>query len=195
MKRFEAIEIILQNIKNDDLVVSSTGNLSREIFLIKDSPQIFYMMGSMGLASSISLGLAFCSSNRRIFVVEGDGSILMNMGSMATIGHYLPSNLIHIVLDNEAYDSTGGQSSVSDTANLDKVARAVGYDSVFRVFNRKELADALKVLENDTIEGPTFIQVKVEKGGIYERIPRVPFKTVEISERFQGFIEKTKERR
>lgn len=195
MKRFEAIEVILQHLKDNDLLVTSTGNLSREIFLTKDSPQIFYMVGSMGLASSISLGLAFCLPNRRIFTIEGDGSILMNMGSMATIGHYIPLNLIHIVLDNKVYDSTGGQPSVSDTANLNKIAESVGYSLVYQILNKDELQEVLKMIDSKKIKGPIFIQVKVEKGGIYKRIPRVPLKTAEVTERFQSFIEETKERR
>ncbi len=112
MKRHEAIKIICQYIGESDLIVSSTGNLSRELFIIADSHQIFYMMGSMGLASSIGLGLAICYPDKRIIVIEGDGSIIMNMGSMATIGHYAPKNLVHIVLDNGVYDSTGDQPSV-----------------------------------------------------------------------------------
>lgn len=187
MKRHEAIEIICKYIGKKDLVVSSTGNLSRELFIIGDSPKIFYMMGSMGLASSIGLGLAICFPDRKIIVVEGDGSIIMNMGSMATIGHYAPNNLIHIILDNEVYESTGGQPSVSKTANLDKVAEAVGYKIVKKIISKQNLKSVIDdIMERDV--GPVFILIKVEKGRIYERTPRVAYKTEEVTQYFKRFI-------
>ena len=179
MKRHEAIEAIIQSLTGSELVVSSTGMISRELFAIKDSPQDFYMLGSMGLASSIGLGLALCLPNRRVVVIEGDGSILMNMGSMATIGHFAPKNLTHIVLDNEAHDSTGGQLTVSDTVKLEEVAKAAGYQVAERVVSEEELRQ-----RNTLPKGPAFILVKVEKGGI-EGIGRVTHSPEEIRNRFQ----------
>ena len=189
MKRHEAIKIICQYIGESDLIVSSTGNLSRELFIIADSHQIFYMMGSMGLASSIGLGLAICYPDKRIIVIEGDGSIIMNMGSMATIGHYAPKNLVHIVLDNGVYDSTGDQPSVSNTASLDKVARDTGYKVVRKVVSEHVLKETLENNMKFSCIYPVFILVKVEKGGIYERIPRVPHKPEEITTYFKKHIE------
>lgn len=190
MKRHEAIEIICQYIRKHDLIISTTGNLSRELFIIADSPQIFYMMGSMGLASSIGLGLAICCPNSRIMVIEGDGSIIMNMGSMATIGHYAPNNLIHIVLDNEIYESTGGQPSVSKTANLDKVAEDVGYKMVQKITSESELREMFEKIGK--FRGPVFILIKVEKSRIYERTPRVSHEPEEITSYFKKFIEQKK---
>lgn len=191
MKRHEAIEIISQYLTENDLIVSSTGNISRELSIIADSRQIFYMMGSLGLTSSIGLGLAICNPNKRIIAIEGDGSIIMNMGSMATIGHYRPRNLVHVILDNEAYDSTGGQSSVSNTANLDEIARSAGYEIVRKAISEHELR---KILD-DHIEfhsiGPIFVLVKVEKGGIRERIPRIPYEPYDITTHFRSFIKES----
>lgn len=192
MKRHEALKIVFQSFSENDLVISSTGNLSREIAIIADSARIFYMMGSMGLASSIGLGLALCMSNKRIIIIEGDGSVLMNMGSLATIGHYSPLNLVHIVLDNEVYDSTGGQASVSSTANLDKIAIDVGYNTGRKVTNEHELREALK--DNLMLPGSVFIQVKVEIGGIADRIPRVPYEPEEVRNRFKEVIETNQDR-
>jgi len=188
MKRHEAIEIICQYIDKNDLIISTTGNLSRELFIIADSPRIFYMMGSIGLASSIGLGLAICCPDRRIIVIEGDGSIIMNMGSLATIGYYAPNNLIHIVLDNEIYESTGGQPSVSKTANLDKVAEDVGYKVVRKIASESELKEIFKKIEKFTFTGPMFILIKVEKSRIYERTPRVSHEPEEITSYFKKFI-------
>lgn len=183
MKRHEALKIISEYLNEDDLIVSSTGNLSRELFALADSNNVFYMMGSMGLASSIALGLAICLPDRKIIAIEGDGSLLMCLGSVATIGHYAPSNLIHIILDNEAYDSTGGQPSVSDTANLDKIAENVGYKIIRRIDCKDKLE---KVCKNDIrLSGPVFIQIKVKLGGISDKIPRIPYEPIEVTNRFK----------
>jgi thiamine pyrophosphate-dependent acetolactate synthase large subunit-like protein len=139
------------------------------------------MIGSMGLASSIGLGLAISLSNAQIVVIEGDGNVLMNMGSMATIGHFTPQNLIQVVLDNECHDSTGGQPTVSNSAKLDEVARASGYRVAARVTTEAELG---KVLRQSLRKGPAFILVKVEKGSV-KGIARVSHSPEEIRARFQ----------
>ncbi len=189
MKRYEAIKTICDFLKREDIVISPTGDISRELFILRDSHQNFYMMGSMGLTSSIGFGLAICFPKKRVIVIEGDGSILMNMGSLATIGHYAPHNLIHIILDNEVYESTGGQSSVSTTANLERVAKSVGYKIVQKVKSEKNLRDFFREIKS-SIKGPIFILVKVERGGISERIPRVPYTPEEITTYFQKFLRK-----
>lgn len=190
MKRHEAIKIIGEYFDKNDLVITSTGNLSRELFILADSSQTFYMMGSMGLSSSIGLGLAICCPNRKIMVVEGDGSVIMNLGSMATIGHYAPKNLIHIVLDNEAYESTGGQPSVSNTANLNKIAEVTGYKVVRKVTSESKLKEVFKDIIKLPFFGPVFILIKVEKGRIYERTPRVSRTPEEITCYFRKFMER-----
>ena len=181
MKRYEAIEVISQSLDGSELVVSSTGMISRELFTIKDTPRNFYMLGSMGLASSIGLGLALSLPEVQIVVIDGDGSVLMNMGSLATIGHFAPKNLIHIVLDNEAHDSTGGQATVSGTIKLEEVARAAGYQVSQRVVSEEELR---KAIGGTSQQGPAFLLVKVAKGGI-EGIGRVLCSPEEIRARFQ----------
>jgi len=181
MKRYEAIEVITQSLNGNELVISSTGMLSRELFAIKDTPPNFYMIGSMGLASSIGLGLALSLPEKQIIVIEGDGSILMNMGSMATIGHFAPQNLIHIVLDNEAHDATGGQATLSNTVKLEEVAHAAGYRLTQRVDSEEELR---KAITESSRQGPSFFLIKVEKGNI-EGIGRVSYSPEEIKNRFQ----------
>lgn len=181
MKRYEAIEIITQSLTGGELIISSTGMISRELFTIKDSPQNFYMLGSMGLASSIGLGLALCLPDKRVLVIEGDGSILMNLGSMATTGHFAPRNLTQVVLDNQSHDSTGGQPTVSNTVKLDEVARAAGYQLAVKVTSKEELWNSIRKSPG---HGPAFILVKVEKGSI-EGIVRVSHTPEEIRNRFQ----------
>lgn len=184
MKRYSALEVVAQSLASSDLVVSSTGMISRELFTLADSERNFYMIGSMGLASSIGLGIALAQPRRRIVVADGDGAILMNMGSLATIGHFAPMNLLHIVLDNEALDSTGGQKTVSSTAQLEAIAQAAGYR-----FSRKVTSpeDLRKALADAAGKGPAFILAKVEKVAI-EGIGRVTHSPTEIRARFRASV-------
>jgi thiamine pyrophosphate-dependent acetolactate synthase large subunit-like protein len=185
MKRFEAIQEIVRCLDGDELVVSSNGMISRELFTIADAPRNFYMIGSMGLASSIGLGLALSLPARQVVVIEGDGNVLMNLGSAATIGHLGPANLIQVVLDNEAHDSTGGQPTVSHTVRLEDVARAAGYPVARKVTSREAIGPAVR---ESFRRGPGFILVKVEKGSV-EGIKRVSHAPEEIRARFQRSIQ------
>ena len=101
--RITAIETILNRVKDGDLVLSTTGMISREVFVTDDRPGNFYMIGSMGLLSSFGLGLALMSPQQRVRVIEGDGSALMSLGNMPLIATERPGNLVHLILDNEAY--------------------------------------------------------------------------------------------
>ena len=184
MKRLEATEAIVSALKGDELVVSANGMISRQLHATKDSPNNFYMLGSMGLASSIGLGLALSHPNKKIVVLDGDGNILMNLGALATIGNLAPKNLIHIVLDNECHDSTGGQPTVSTTTKLEKTAEASGYKVVKRVQDKKTLKESVAQLLDAV--GPSFVLVKTERGG--EAPPRVPYEPEVITGRFSAAV-------
>ena len=184
LKRFEAIEIITRCLKGNELIISANGMISRELFSIQDSERNFYMLGSMGLASSIGFGLAFSIPSRNILILDGDGNILMNLGSLTTIGHFSPKNLLHIVLDNEIYASTGGQPTVSKTVKLEEVALAAGFQKVHKVYEAGELRKAVDQFA-DT-EGPFFILVKIEGGE--KEVPRVSIDPAKIKERFMKVI-------
>ena len=110
----------------DELVVHANGFISRESFNIEDRLGNFYMIGSMGLASSIALGVALNKPERRVVVFDGDGNVLMNLGSLAMISALQPRNFVHVVYDNEAYGSTGNQRTVSGQVPLDEIAREIG---------------------------------------------------------------------
>lgn len=185
MKRKEAIKTIIQSFNNKQAIISSTGLISRELFSMEDSPQNFYMVGSMGLASSIGLGVATNKPNLKVIIIDGDASLLMNLGSLTTIGHIKPRNFIHILLDNNAYDSCSGEPSVSKTAKLDKIAKVVGYNVVKKVENPKELKKAIKksLAEN---QGPVFILAKIEPGGKRELLR--PLKLDKLARRFKNFL-------
>ncbi len=182
MKRKEAIETIMTTIDLQDVVVSTTGLISREIFEKFDSERNIYVPGSMGLASSIGLGLAISCAERRVVVIDGDASLLMNLGSIVTIGNRQPESLLHIVIDNNAYGSCSEEKSMSNSAHLDKLAIDVGYRYVQAVSSQEDLKCAILMFNR----GPGFILAKIKLGG--RRDFRRPLKLVEIKDRFMLFL-------
>ena len=126
MARREAITDIMNYIE-DELIVCNIGFPSRELYDIKDRKENFYMIGSMGLASSIGFGLALARSDKDIVVIDGDGSLLMNMGSLVTIFANNPNNLTWIVIDNGAYGSTGNQDTYSQVLDLSEIIKGVAF--------------------------------------------------------------------
>ena len=130
MARYEAIQKIMESIE-EELVICNIGFPSRELYEIDDRPKNFYMIGSMGLASSIGFGLAMAKPHKDVVVIDGDGSLLMNMGSLVTIFANNPSNLTWIVIDNGAYGSTGNQDTYAQKTDLVDIAKAVGFKNSF----------------------------------------------------------------
>ena len=187
MDRYRAIETILEHVTDDDLVLSTTGMISREAFATLDRPGNFYMLGSMGLLSSFGLGLAVLTPQRRVVVIEGDGSALMSLGALPLIAAERPGNLVHIVLDNEAYESTGAQPSISSKVDLGEVARSCGYARIARADEVGALNRALSgcALGN----GPVLLLVKVGIAPV-EGIPRVSHSPLEIRDRFMEAIQR-----
>jgi thiamine pyrophosphate-dependent acetolactate synthase large subunit-like protein len=129
MTRLEATRAIC-DVAGDAAIVASLGHPAYDLFAAADRPRNFYTWGSMGLASSIGLGLALARPDVRVFVLDGDGSLLMNLGSLATIGLLRPSNLVVIVMDNQEYATTGGQATpTAHGADLEAAARAMRVDA------------------------------------------------------------------
>jgi sulfopyruvate decarboxylase subunit beta len=159
MKRYDAIKNIIKYI-DDEIVVTNIGFPSRELYEIKDRNKNFYMLGSMGLASSIGLGLAL-SQKEKVVVLDGDGSILMNLGSLVTIANQNPDNLVLIVIDNGVYGSTGNQPTYSQNTNLLEVAKSIGFKNSYN-FNQINFKEIL----NKESNGSTFIHYKVGSGNV-----------------------------
>lgn len=177
MIRQEAIQIFLEKISLEP-IVSANGFISRDLFNVHDKKTNFYMIGSMGLASSIGLGIALKKSKKRIFVFDGDGNILMNLGSLTTIGKLQPKNLVHIIFDNSIHESTGGQPTASDIINIGKIAKSCNYKQVFKASNKNKIFKILNDIKK--IPGPIMIIVKITKGGIIgKRISTTPEKIKE----------------
>lgn len=167
--REEAIQIVVDKLREDTIVVSTTGMISRELFEYREAKgqghaHDFLTVGSMGHASQIALGIALQKPNRRVIVFDGDGALLMHMGGMAIIGDHNPKNLVHIVFNNGAHDSVGGQPTVGQKIDVEAVAKAVGYADVISVDTSMSLMAAMNHVNNAVIDGVSLINVNVRKG-------------------------------
>jgi thiamine pyrophosphate-dependent acetolactate synthase large subunit-like protein len=182
MTRSEATARLMRHLR-DHAVVASLGHPTYDLFVAGDRPENFYTWGSMGLASSIALGVALACPDRPVIAVDGDGSLLMNLGSLATIGSCQPSNLVVLVWDNEAYGTTGGQpTATARGADLAAAARAMRLDSV-TVRTPDELDQALE--RADGLGQAAVIVAKVD-----ESVPsgKPPLDCVSIKERFMAAL-------
>jgi thiamine pyrophosphate-dependent acetolactate synthase large subunit-like protein len=180
--RAEAVQIVRAATPLETLIVACNGMLGRELHSAGDRPPHFYMIGSMGLASSIGLGLALSRPARAVVVLDGDGNVLMNMGTLASIGVAAPSNFHHIVLDNGMYASTGGQRTISDRVRLEQIALAAGYRAVRRVSERADLESAIPSVLAQA--GPSMLLVEVAPGNV-KGIGRVSLDPPAIARRFR----------
>jgi phosphonopyruvate decarboxylase len=166
MSREQAIQCIVDALGEDDLVVSTTGMASRELYEYRvekgyGSGNDFLTVGSMGHTSSIAMGLAAAQVDRRVFCMDGDGSVIMHMGSLALVGQVGTPNLVHIVFNNGAHDSVGGQPTVGFGVNLATVASACGYKNTASVSTHEDLLQFMTCMHN--VEGPVFLEVCVNK--------------------------------
>ncbi|MDO5831820.1 MAG: sulfopyruvate decarboxylase subunit beta [Methanobrevibacter sp.] len=178
MVRREAIADIIRCI-DDEIVVCNIGFPSRELYDIKDRERNFYMIGSMGLASSIGLGLALAKPNEDVVVIDGDGSLLMNMGSLATVFANNPKNLTWIVIDNGAYGSTGNQDTYAQVLDLVEVAKGIGFKNSY---NFKDI-DLKEIIKSDDA---SFIVYDTEAGN--SEAPIIDLDPVTIKNRFMNSI-------
>jgi len=177
MIRKEAVKIIAENIGKNP-IVSANGFMSRDLFEVNDKESNFYMIGSMGLASSIGLGIALKNPKKKVFVFDGDGNILMNLGSLVTIGSLRPKNFIHIVFDNNSHESTGGQPTNSSKVNLEKIAKSTNY-KIFIIKSKTKLISIMKKIKK--LNGPIFLLIKISNSK--ERSKRVSWKPKTIRDR------------
>jgi thiamine pyrophosphate-dependent acetolactate synthase large subunit-like protein len=183
MNRLDAARRLLAALDREP-IVASLGHPAYDLFAAGDRPENFYTWGSMGLASSIGLGLALARPALRVFVVDGDGSLLMNLGSLATIGWTRPPNLVVVVWDNGLYGTTGGQeTATAHGADLEAAARAMGAQATATVRTEDELHAAVTRARVD--DGPWVIVAKVS-----ESTPTVkpPLDCVFIKQRFMAAI-------
>ena len=184
MIRKEAIAIVVEKIGNQH-IISANGFISRDLLEVCDKNSNFYMIGSMGLASSIGLGVALKKPKKKIFVFDGDGNVLMNLGSLITIGITKPKNLVHVVFDNNSHESTGGQPTATNKIQLGKIAKSANY-KVFQVKTKNQLVKVFQKIK--TIPGPIMVIVKIEKGGVTSK--RINIEPTKIKNRFMNSLKK-----
>jgi sulfopyruvate decarboxylase subunit beta len=183
VSRLSAIAAAVKALDREPLV-HANGYICRESFSVGDRAQNFYMIGSLGLASAMGMGVALARPGARTVVFDGDGNLLMNLGILAMIGGRRPAGLVHVVFDNEVYGSTGNQVSPSREVRLDALAAAAGYRSAVAVAEPGDVADAVRAALCG--EGPHFVLVKVTAEEA--EVPRIPFPPAVIRDRFRASV-------
>lgn len=184
-KRLDALEVVQKIANKDTLLLATTGVTGRELFELNDLASQFYMVGSMGCISSVGLGLAIARPDKNVVVIDGDGSLLMRMGSMTSNAYYNPSNMFHLLLDNGLHESTGGQKTVSATVDFMKIAEGANYPKIVEIKNLSELECAIKSWQASN--ELTFAYCKTDKG-IKENLGRPTVTPVQVRERFMKYI-------
>lgn len=167
LSRESAIKLVAGHVSSNDVIVSTTGMISRELFEYRTAMehghhQDFLTVGSMGHASQIALGIAINKPDRKVFCFDGDGATIMHAGNMAIIGSVAPSNYYHIVFNNGAHDSVGGQPTVGHQVDIPSVAKSFGYKTVLTVDNESDLVQQLESLTQK--DAPLLLEIKVKKG-------------------------------
>ncbi len=184
--RAEVLSAILER-SGTEAAISTTGYMSRELGAHGDPDRHFPMQGSMGFALAIALGVCGVQPERRIFVLDGDGALLMRLGSLASVGAKRPRGLVHIVFDNGTYASTGGQPTVSDGVDFAGVAAACGYGRVATCEGRAGLAEALAWTDATCGSGPVFLRVRIDQRES-SNLPRPKLTPPEFAERFRAWL-------
>ncbi|MGC9665984.1 phosphonopyruvate decarboxylase [Planosporangium sp. 12N6] len=183
--RAQLVAAVLAEI-GDAFLLSTTGYLSREVFNQRDRDRNFYMQGSMGHVTSVALGAALARPRHRFVVLDGDGAALMHLGALATVGHYLPDNLVHVVFDNGSYESTGTQATAAGGTRFADVARACGYRLALRVESVEGLREVLRQAMGAT--GPVFVEVTGVAGAAAGGRASEKVAPDEIADRFRDGI-------
>lgn len=188
MLRLEAIRVLQDTVGESAALIATTGKTGRELFALNDRPNQFYVVGGMGCASGIGLGIQRALPEHPVVVIDGDGAALMKMGTLATMGYYAPKKLVHIVLDNEAHESTGGQKTVSSHVDFAQVAAACSYRRCWRAETEEGLRRILS--ESLSAEGPVLIHVKI-KAGSDPKLGRPTKTPVEVKKRFMSYLQRS----
>lgn len=186
MTRIEAIRIIRDAMGEDVALLGTTGKIGRELYTLGHRPNQLYVVGSMGCASGIALGVHLGSDGRRpVTVLDGDGAALMKMGTLATIGATAPRRFTHVIIDNEAHESTGGQATVSSAIDFATVAAGCGYRNIWRADTPEALEEA--ALQASRCEGPNLVHVKVSLGAV-DDLGRPGLTPVEVKQQFMSWL-------
>jgi thiamine pyrophosphate-dependent acetolactate synthase large subunit-like protein len=181
MNRLTAINNVIAQLGEQEFVFHANGAMARESCYCKDRQRNFYLVGSMGLASSVGLGFAIQRPDEKTVVLDGDGNLLMGLGNLAIIAAAKPENLLHIVLDNNAYATTGNQPTISNKVALEKLAEAAGYPTVMTTESEGDIASIIPQIWDRP--GPRFLLIKIDDHSTQD-IPRIPYTAAQNKERF-----------
>lgn len=184
--RTEALQLIQFHADQDTVLLATTGRTGRELYQLKDQANQLYMVGSMGCVTSLALGLSLARKEKDVMAIDGDGAILMRLGCLATNGYNSPPNMLHILLDNQSHDSTGGQSTVSHNVQFVDIAAACGYYRAVYVHSLAELDRWIQEWKHE--KQLTFLQLKIAKGSIKE-LGRPSIQPFAVKERLQVFLD------
>ena len=175
-------QLVLDSDVSETVLIASTGFNGRELYAIADRPNHLYMVGSMGCAASLGLGLSLVRPDKKIIVIDGDGAVLMRMGNMATVGAYAGDNFYHLLLDNHVHESTGGQATVSSVVDFQAVANACGYQSVSLAHEScRGITDFLQE------KAPAFMLMETSLG-VPEGLPRPSVKPSDVARRLMKHL-------
>ena len=167
------------------VLLATTGKTGRELYEIEDTDHNLYVVGSLGCIGSIGLGVALTNKNNNVIVIDGDGSLLMRMGSMATTAHYSPPNMLHVLLDNNSHDSTGGQSTVSHNVDFVSVAASCSYENSVYIHNLNELQTNISNWKEN--QGLTFLYLNIQKGS-KKNLGRPKITPFQVKERLMKYV-------
>jgi len=192
LSREESLRIVVEHLSSRDIIVSTTGKLSRELFeyreeLKQNHNRDFLTVGSMGHCSQIALGIAISKPTRNVYCFDGDGAVIMHMGSLAIIGSQKPDNFKHIIFNNGAHDSVGGQLTVGLQIDIPLIAKACGYNSVFKAGTKEEIIEKINLLR--TVKSPSLLEIKIRKGA-RQKLGRPTISPKENKKIFMNFIRK-----
>ena len=190
--RERALKIIINSIDNDSIIVSTTGKTSREIFEIRKQNQQshdrdFLTVGSMGHCSSIALGIALAKPKRQVFCIDGDGAMLMHLGSLTTIANLKPNNFRHILLNNKVHESVGGQNTAAKNLNLSSIVSSLNSYKMFFADNAEQLISNFKNF--NSTNGPAFFEIEIQPGS-REDLGRPTIKPKQNKINFMKFLDK-----
>ncbi len=183
-KRIDVLKRISKNKGQDTILLATTGKTGRELYEIDDAPNNLYMVGSMGCISSLALGLSL-NTSKKVIAIDGDGALMMRMGNLATNAYYAPKTLLHILIDNNMHDSTGGQFTVSKNVDFVQIAASVGYEESIYINSLDEVDSAIIKWKKEP--RLTFIYINI-KQGTKENLARPTIKPYEVKERLMDFL-------
>ena len=189
--REDALKAVVSVLDDHDIIISTTGKTSRELFELRETTgkrhqQDFLTVGSMGHCSAIALAVAMQKS-QKVYCFDGDGALIMHMGMLSTIGKLQPPNLYHIVFNNFAHDSVGGQPTAADSIDLLAIARANGYKDAFRAETTEEIKNCLMKMKKEI--GPILLEIPCNKGARKD-LGRPTQSTLENKKQFMQFLQK-----